>query len=153
METKLWKTIKIGTSSKKGLLSTLEKSDVYVSSWAKELIKKMPLEATQTVDLCKMTLAEMGFTKSATWKEILDRVRELGNVCPPEIGPLLRIQDTDQQKRSWYWIVMEPITDSGGDPDVFYLRRYDDGGLWLRTGWVSPDCEWRLGHEFVFRLR
>ena len=44
------------------------------------------------------------------------------------------------------------ITDSNGNPNVFYVKRNDDGKRWLNTNWVNPDNEWNLDNEVVFRL-
>lgn len=150
--TKTWKTVETGALPKQELLRQCEEVG-YVSSLAKELIEKMPEEGLEKISLVKMTLAEMGFTKPAKWHEILARVRELGDVCPPEVGPLLRIDDTKQPKGSWYYIAMEPITGSDGRPLVFCVMRYGDGESWLRADWVRPDHEWYLDGEVVFRLR
>lgn len=154
MKLTTFKTVEVGALPKGGLLSELENDGHYVSSWAKELIEKMPLNGTiENIDLCKMTLAEMGFTKPATWSHILERVKELGDICPPEVGPLLRLPDTKQEKSSWYYVAMEQIADSGGNPRVFRVKRGGDGGSWLSTCWVNPDGEWGLDDEVVFRLR
>lgn len=150
---KIWKTIEVGALPPGGLLSELEKEGHYVSSWAKELIEKMPLGKIEKVDVVKMTLAEMGFTKPARWVQILEKVKELGGDFCPELGPLLRLADKDQEKGSWYYIAMEPIAGSGGRPFVFYVGRFGGGGRWLHAFWVLPDDEWDLDHEFVFRLR
>ena len=45
------------------------------------------------------------------------------------------------------------ITDSDGNPNVFHVKRNDDGKSWLNTNWVNPDDEWNLDNEVVFRLR
>lgn len=100
-----------------------------------------------------MTLAEMGFTNPATWAQILERVRELGDVCPPEVGPLMRLADTEQKKGEWYGVAMEPISVSGGYPIVFYVGRDGGGERWLDGDWVDPDYEWTLGGGLLFRLR
>lgn len=153
MKLTTFKTVEVGPLPKGGLLSELEKDGHYVSSWSKELIEKMPLNGTiENIDLCKMTLAEMGFTKPASWAQILERVKELGDICPPEVGPLLRLADK-QEKGSWYYVAMEPIADSDGNPSVFRVLRYDDGESWLDTYWVYPVRKWHLVFEVVFRLR
>ncbi|GEM_PF-5984915 len=45
---------------------------------------------------------------------------------------------------------MEPIIDSGGDPEIFSVGHIDDG-LWL-GGRGQPDIFW-YGRKFVFRRR
>lgn len=154
MNLKVFKTIEIGALPKGRLLSELEKENYFVSNYVKDLIEKMPLSGKiEKIDVCKMTLFEMGFTEQPTWVQILEKVRELGDLCPPEVGPLLRLADTEQAKGSWYYVAMEPITDSGGNPFVFGVGRDGGGESWLDAGWVSPDGEWDLDDEVVFRLR
>lgn len=153
MKQTIFKTVEAGALPAGDLLSELKKDGHYVSDYAKELIEKMPLGKIQNINLCKMTLAEMGFTKPATWAQILERVRELGDVCPPEVGPLLRLADTKQENGSWYYVAMESIADSDGSPGIFCVRRDDDGKSWLYALWVNPDYEWDLGNGIVFRLR
>lgn len=154
MKTKLWKTIEVGGLPAGGLLSELEKENCYVSSYAKDLINKMPLGKIEKIDLCKMTPAEMGFTAPATWVQILEKIKELGgDICPPEVGPLFGLEDTKQENGSWYYIAMEPITGSGGGPLVFCVMRDVGGKRWLGAVWVNPGLEWSLGLEIVFRLR
>jgi len=150
---KIWKTIEVGALPVGGLLSELEKNDCYVSLYAKELIEKMSLSRIEKIDLVKMTVEELGFTKLVTWAQILERVKELGDVCPPEVGPLLRLEDMKQEKGSWYYIAMEPIAVSVGYPGVFCIERHGDGERWLGARWVSPAGEWDLGRGLVFRLR
>ena len=43
-------------------------------------------------------------------------------------------------------------TDSDGNPNVFKLKRNDDG-LWLNDNWAKPTNQWNLDNRFVFRIR
>ena len=43
-------------------------------------------------------------------------------------------------------------TDSNGNPNVFNLKRNDDG-LWLNNNWAKPSNEWNPNNKFAFRLR
>ena len=45
------------------------------------------------------------------------------------------------------------ITDSDGNPNVFELKRNDNGKRWLNANWTNPDDKWNLDNEVVFRLR
>ncbi len=78
---------------------------------------------------------------------------ELGlELCPPQVGPELRLSYKDQTYGEYLRIAMKQITDSYGYPDVFSLGR-SGGGLWLDNCWAFPDYEWRPDDGFVFRLR
>lgn len=154
MKTKVFKTIEIGALPKQEILRQLEEQDIYTSTYAKELIEKMPEERIEKVDLVKLTVKELGFTASAKWKEILSKAQELGyEMCPPEVGPILALNWDDQPKGTWAYIGVEPITDSDGYPLVFFVERHDDGKSWLYAFWVYPGIVWNLDYEIVFRLR
>ncbi|MEX2014139.1 MAG: hypothetical protein WD896_02170 [Parcubacteria group bacterium] len=45
------------------------------------------------------------------------------------------------------------ITDSDGNPNVFNVKRNDDGKAWLNGNWTNPNDEWNLDNEIVFRFR
>ena len=44
-------------------------------------------------------------------------------------------------------------TDSNGNPNVFNVKRNDDGKPWLNANWANPDDHWNLDNGIVFRLR
>ena len=101
----------------------------------------MASEATE-VDLVKVTVAELGFTKGARRDQIYERAKELGLVlCPSEVGPQLRLQYQDQPSGDWVFIGMEPINASDSHPCVFSAGCYASG-LWLDGGWGRPDDVW-----------
>lgn len=75
------------------------------------------------VDLVKVTIAELGFTKGATHERIYSRAKKLGlELCPSEVGPQLRLQYKDQPKDEEVRVGMKPIRSSGG-----YLRGFRRG--------------------------
>ena len=43
--------------------------------------------------------------------------------------------------------------DSDGNPNVFDVKRNDDGTLWLNNDWTNPDDRWKLDNRILFRLR
>src|SRR3989338_10074599 len=43
--------------------------------------------------------------------------------------------------------------DSDDNPNVFDVKRNDDGTLWLNNDWTNPDNRWELDNRIVFRLR
>ena len=45
------------------------------------------------------------------------------------------------------------MTDSDGNPNVFNVKRNDDGKRWLNTNWIKPTNRLSLGYPVVFRLR
>jgi hypothetical protein len=49
--------------------------------------------------------------------------------------------------------MMHTTTDSDGNPNVFNVKRNDDGERWLNTNWTNPNDQWNLDNRIVFRLR
>lgn len=111
------------------------------------------LSQQEEINTVKLTVGDFGFTSLPTTDELFRRAEEFGlELCPAEVGPHLRLKDTNQPLGEWYYIAMKQITDSDGDPDIFKLA-HNDGGLWLNDRWASPEYHWNLAYKFVFRLR
>ena len=154
---KTWKTIKLGTGLKTAddFREVLKDNGFKVSGWANDILGKSAFTvATEgiEVDLVKVTVVELGFKKGAQRRnQIYERARDLGlELCPPEVGPQLRLQYQDQPNGEWILVAMEPIVDSVGDPGLFHVERYDSE-LWLCScGWGYPDYFWDPGDQWVF---
>lgn len=148
----IWKTIT--TTGKKITKADLEKKGYKVSDWADDLLQKVKFSTKkEKIDLVVLKVSDLGFTTRTRYADIIAKAKEMGyDLCPPEVGPLLRIQYKDQPSNEWITIAMEPIAGRGGDPGVFTLARFGDG-LWLGRSWAGPDDEWRPDDEFAFRLR
>jgi len=152
---KTWKTIKLGTGLKTAeeFRRVLRDGEFRLSDWASDILGKPAFKAADEeteVDLVKVTVAELGFKKGARRNQIYERAKELGlGLCPPEVGPQLRLQYQDQPNGEWILVAMEPIIDSGGGPRLFRVGR-DDSGLWLSSRWGDPDDFWYPGHQWVF---
>lgn len=148
--------IEIGGKSKEQLISEMEAAGINISDYAKSMMENrdfVPGKTREEATLIRLTVGDLGFTGSATTDEIYKRAEDLGlELCPPDTGPNYRLKYKNQPLNEWVRIGMKQIADSGGDPDVFSLARYDDG-LWLRNVWARPGIEWNPDDEFVFRLR
>jgi hypothetical protein len=152
VERNVWKTIPLGIHpSPAAYRKALKSSGFKVSSCADDILNKVSVASQQTdVDLVVLTVAELGFVKGATRKEIYARAQELGlQLCPAEVGPALRLAYPDQPYGEWLIIAMESITDSSGDPDVF-LVDHDDDGRWLSSIYGNPDDFWHADRRWVF---
>ncbi len=160
----VWRRIKGGGTT---LAKLLEALGSMASHWAKDMMGKPAFivsDKPYETDLVTLTPRELGFTSTlrtdkfvtkefcAKWSEkhLNGQVIEL---CEPEDGPQLRLQYDDQPNGEAVWMAMERITDSGGDPSVFYVSRDDDGDLWLRGDYADAGSLWSLGARVVFRLR
>lgn len=128
----------------------LEKKGTTISIYASDMLDATEASPETDVDIAIMSLKEMGFTEEWTkWSDIIKRVKELGDVCPAEVGPALALNGVE----GLCTVSMEPIADRGGGPRVFDVGRRGDGSLGLDGGWAHPDRTWSLGGRIVFRLR
>lgn len=152
---KVWKTIKLGTGLKTAddFRKFLEENGFRLSDLANEILGKAAFTVTTEeteVDLVKVTVAELGFKKGAGRNQVYERAKEFGlKLCPPEVGPQLRLQYQDQPNGEWVSIGMKPITDSVGDPFVFRVG-YPSGGFWLGGDWGDTGRFWNPSDRWVF---
>jgi hypothetical protein len=116
------------------------------------------LKNPEQLDLVKLKVGDLGFTKNPTTDELYAKAQEFGlEICPAEVGPHLRLKylevfKKEQPMNEYLRVAMKQITDSGRNPNIFNVYR-DDDGLWLAHHWANPSTEWGLDREFVFRHR
>jgi len=151
-----WKTIKLGThKNADALRKTLEKN-YRIGDWANDILGKssfVPSVKETEVDLVNISVAELGFKNGATRDKIYDRALELGlELCPAEVGPQLRLQYKNQPKGEWLRVAMDPIADSLGLLDVFFVYHHS-GDLWLNAYSGNPVSFWQDDSRWVFVLR
>jgi len=149
-----WRTITLGThKDTKALFKALENAGVNIGDYARFMMKHsmFSIATTETeINLVKVTVAELGFPNSATRAQIYEAALKQGLfLCPAEVGPQVRLQYLDQPRGDWFRIGMEPIPDSGGDPNVFDVG-HDDAGRWLNSNWYRPDNVWDASCAWVF---
>ena len=150
-----WMTIKLGTGLKDAdaIRKAIADEGGRISDWANDILGQpaftVATEETE-VELVVVSVAELGFKDGAKYSDICERAKQLGlALCPPEVGPQLRLQYKDQPKGEWLRIAMEPITVSGGNLEVF-LVEHDDDGLWLYSDDGLPGSFWYGFSRFVF---
>lgn len=145
--------IEIGGKTREQLEQELKDKNVYISSYAHDLLKSPDFITSKTIegtDLVRLFVKDLGFPQGATTDQIYARAQEYGlELCPAEAGPHLRLSYTGAD---WMWIAMKQISDRDGDPSVFRLYRY---GATLRLGTYNaePSYRWHENSQFVFRSR
>ena len=156
---KPWRTLKLGTGlqTADNFRQDLKKSGNKISDWANDILGKPEFTVTSTkeveVGLVNISVAELGFPNGATRKEIYQKVKELGlELCPPEVGPQLRLQYQNQPMNEQLFIGMEPIAGSDGRLGVFSVERAGDG-RWLDTDYGGSGLVWSGSSRWVFLLR
>ncbi|HBQ50796.1 hypothetical protein A3B42_05305 [Candidatus Daviesbacteria bacterium RIFCSPLOWO2_01_FULL_38_10] len=149
-------TVEIGGKSKDQLKAELKQAGINISSYVDDMLESpdfTTLKAPEGLDTVRLKVGDLGLTGAPTTDQVYAKAKELGlELCPAEVGPHLRLKDTNQPLGEWYWIAMKQITSRLGDPRVFDLAR-DEGGVWLNYSWARPDSAWRPSREFVFGLR
>lgn len=147
----------IGGVSANGLADQLGAGGNEVSARARDIMPQPAFttlpKPTTTLDLVWITVRDLGFDEEPTTEELFHRIKEVGDLCPAEVGPHLRLADKDQQCGSWYWVAMDPITDSDGNSNVWRVGRNVDGARWLDASYAHPRGRWGLDFVIVFVLR
>lgn len=149
--------VEIGGKTKEQLRQELEQAGVTVTALAEDMMRNPDFATLQTAqmhDIVRLKVDDIVLSSDyPTTDQLYKRAQELGlELCPPELGPQLRLQHKDQPTGDHYWIGMKQITGSRGFSGIFALEHYGDG-VWLRSDWVFPESEWNLENEFVFSLR
>ena len=106
------------------------------------------------VNLAVASVHDLGLKGKPTTQEVYDQAKKFGlDLCPPEVGPQLRLQYPDQPIWEWLFIAMEPIKVPEGYPCIFHVGRCDDGDYHLYAFSGEPNDRWGSGAQFVFVRR
>ena len=149
--------IEIGGRTAQQLETELKKAGVKTSPEATIMLQSndfTTLSRPQPLEILHLKLQDLGFTWEETPRtgEIYRRAKEIGlGLCPAEVGPHLRLIDTNQPMREYYYIGMEPISYPYSGLDVFALARHE-GNLLLRSRAGGHNDWWGLSDEFIFLL-
>ena len=164
-----WAETTIGTKSREELIKELEdreKSDnpkdkIYMWDDTRNMITSPDFKVVnkpEKITLIKLKVKDLGLNISPTTDELYSRAKELGlELCPPEIGPHLRLNyqevfKREQPKNEYLRIGMKPIIGSGS-PGVFIVY-HNNGGEWrLSNFWAKQEKVWDLEGEFVFACK
>ena len=91
------------------------------------------------IELVVLSVAQLGFPRAASRAAIFARAEALGlQLCPPEVGPLLRLQYADQPVGEFLRIAMEPVRMANGGLDDMLVGNGGDGDL-LVSAQARPD--------------
>lgn len=154
----VFKTIELGAgpTNADGFCKAFEEAGVRVEDWANDILRKPAFSvATEKMgmDLVIVSVAELGFTDSAKLKDIYISAKKRGlGLCPPEVGPQLRLQYKDQPKEEVLLIGMESICASDDVFDIFKVSHFSSVGLYLSTGPGGSNDVWPKDYQFVFVL-
>jgi hypothetical protein len=152
----VWKTINLGTGLKTtdDFRKALESAGFKISSWASGILGMPDFTVASeevTIDLARVTVAELGFEEETTLDQIYERAKWLGlKICPPEVGPQLCLQYPDQPTGEKILIGMKPIAGPEDSLNVFNVM--NDSQRWLHSYWDANPGHWSPSSQWVFRL-
>jgi hypothetical protein len=149
-----WKTVTLGTQpSVIRLREALQTPPFALGDAANEIVGKSLGGARETVSLVVVAVSELGFDENgAPLADILARARQLGfKLCPPEVGPALRLAYRDQPVGEFLHIAMKPLMAYSGEPRDFTFAN-SGAGLALLGGDAAPDLVVSWTTRFVLML-
>jgi hypothetical protein len=148
----IWKTIELSTKTPEQYTKELTNKGNQINIYAQQILNKIePLKSPEQINLVVFSVEQLGFPNGATFEEIYDKARSMGlELCPPQVGPELRLSYTDQPNNECLLIAMDPIDDADGDPRRFVVSR-NDSEPWLHDGSGDLGRRWNGSSRFVFR--
>jgi hypothetical protein len=153
----LYRELKFTGGSKRALVQALERDGCYVGPCAQDMITQSTFaapEGARALKLARVQLRSFGLTEWVGWNEVLKAAAKAGaEKLPAEAAARLRLELPEQQPGDHFWILMDPIVGSDGEPYVFYLACHDDGERRLLGRYVSPARRFFPHREIVFALR
>lgn len=159
-------TLHLGMYTKEELYQLLAEKSVKFNAYAEELFqdeKFILSDILSVIQTIEVKVKQLGYLEGATLPEIFKQAQLLElNLCPLEVGPLLRLAFLDQnegdvnqtprknQAPAGAITVASPeISEDSNFPKGFYLRKIN-GELWLR-GYVCDDLHvFQPDDTFVF---
>jgi hypothetical protein len=134
----------------RAIRAALENIHVRVSAWANDILNRIPISNDEVgVEAFIVSLSSLGLKSKTRYSQICTRAQGQGfQICPAEVGPLLRLSYTDQPRGEILPIIMEPVAISGGQLQIFNLA-HDSDGLNLRTELGNPQEKWHGNPLFV----
>jgi hypothetical protein len=154
-ETKIFKqSLELSTKTPEQYTKELIDNGNQIYSYAQQILNKIEaLKSPEQISLVSFSVEQLGFPNGATLQEIYDKAQSMGlELCPPQVGPELRLSYTDQPNNEYLVIAMEAITDADGDPELFSVLRNVSGPcLGFNFGYL--DRRWNGDNRFVFRSR
>jgi len=151
-------TIRVGTlKTEPDLRQAVLDAECRISNWASDLMSRPAFasgiaQAEEDVDFVIVSNAELGYPNGCAQAQTYEAGLKLGwKLCLPSDAIEIRRNYPDQPVGEWLLIAMNPIADSGGDPEVFIVG-HDRDGLWLYGRYGFPGSFWRDG-RWVFRRK
>ncbi len=154
----VWKTIRLGVhKTADAYRKALEVSKYRCGEWVTDLFDKPACHCAEQetdVDLVVLSVDDLGFKQGALYSQICEKALAAGlELCPPEVGPALRLAYENQPRGERLIIATKPFADSGDELDLVAMEVSGGGGLWLRGDCGPSDRYWEPDRRFVFVRR
>jgi len=128
----IWRTTTLG--SHKGVDSyrdALDAAKMKIGDAADEILGRPAFQYVREkteVELTLVSAAELGVETEASLSDLYQRATQLGlALCPPEVGPQLRLDYRDQPVGESLLIAMEPVKTYYGEPTILSLMNFGTG--------------------------
>jgi hypothetical protein len=155
-ETQIWKTITVGGSKGVNAVRVAMETapcGIAIGDDADEILGRPAFPFIKTpveLDLVVLSVRELGFGDLASIHDIYARAVSLGfELCPAEVGPLLRLNYLDQPLSEFLHIAMKPVAKYNGELIDFTIGN-GGNGLLLLGGDARPDMTAPGSVRFVF---
>jgi hypothetical protein len=154
-EVPVCKRITVGTyKGVNAIREALDAARMRVGDSADEILGRPTLPYSKMkieLDLVVVTAADLGFpTGSTPVADIYRRAVQFGlDLCPPEVGPQLRLQYANQSLGEFLHIAMHPVATYYGDPTNLTVGN-GGAGLLLIGGDGNPELKLHSTVKFVF---
>ena len=153
-----WKTIILGNyRTAYALRDALHQQPIWIGDLAAEMLR-LPtftlVSADTSIDLAVVAVSQLGLGLShASFAEIHAHAMELGlGLCPPEVGPQLRLQYLDQKAGEYLLIGMQALPTASGTDACFVIGN-GGAGLLIIGRSAEADLTVPSRSRFVFALR
>lgn len=150
----LKRNIELTTKNPKEYTQELLSEGYKIENIAQDLLNKLePIKQKENIDIVSFSVEQLGFPNGARLQEVYDKAKEFGlELCPPQVGPELRLNYKNQPYDEDLTIATEPFVGINYFPLLFGVHRSNSGS------WIS-DIHGQLGlhgrgdHRYVFRFR
>jgi hypothetical protein len=156
---RVWKEITVYPANSKHCVTAgqLTRAGFHVEGGARDMMSQpeyKTLTKPRKLKLVRLKIRDLGFNESELVYRIRERIEEAGGeLCPPELGPKLRKEFSDQPIGDHFLLAMKQIVDSDGNSRVFVVANHMVNELWLQTAWGANYDEWHPNSKIVFVLR
>ena len=111
--TSIWRHITIGNIRHGKFIRTLKDHGMIVDGWAANTMKQSAFTVVrreERINLMVVSVRDLGFDNDTHYDAICQRAKERGlELCPPEVGPQLRLQYLDQPLKERLFVAMKAI--------------------------------------------